>query len=77
MTISEALRWQAYIRKRGSLHPGRRLEAGFALVAYMVNRTAGGKITLADLMPYEHQRDEELTPERVMAVLKAAHRSSR
>ena len=45
--------WQKYMRKRGSLNAGRRIEAGSAMVAYMVNRMGGGKIEISDLMPHE------------------------
>lgn len=39
--------------KRGSLHLGRRLECGFALVAATINNTAGGKAVVSDFTPHE------------------------
>jgi hypothetical protein len=40
------------MRKRGSLHLGMRLDRGFALLAYIINRALGGKAEMDDYMPY-------------------------
>lgn len=56
MAYSEALMWSAFIKKRGSLHTGLRLENGFALLAVMINRAMGGKAQMDDFMPhYDHK----------------------
>lgn len=49
----ELLSWSAYIKKRGSLNIGRRLEWGFALLAMYL---AGGKKEMSDFMPHEEQK---------------------
>lgn len=42
MTHSEAIGWSEYIRRRGSLNFGMRLEQGVAqLMSLMINRTGG------------------------------------
>lgn len=51
--MSEVFQWQAYVERRGSLSIGRRVEASGALTTFMVNRMAGGKVKLDDLMPHE------------------------
>lgn len=43
------------MRKRGSIHLGRRLEAGFALLAFMYNRAHGGKAEMMDFQPHEEE----------------------
>lgn len=42
LSYDEALDWFAYIRKRGSLNWGMRLEGGFALIAnFIANKVSG------------------------------------
>ena len=55
MSYDEARAWEAYARKRGTLHVGMRLEYGFALIAMSINRALGGKATLHDFMPHVEQ----------------------
>jgi hypothetical protein len=57
MSYAEALQWHAYMKKRGGTNLGLRLEAGFALLATAINRSAGGKAKFDDFAP--HLRDEE------------------
>jgi hypothetical protein len=52
MTYAEARQWSAYMQRRGSLHVGLRLEAGFALIAATINNALGGHATAADFMPH-------------------------
>lgn len=52
ITHDEFLLWVDYIRKRGSLNVGLRLESGFALLATMVNRALGGKAQMHDFTPH-------------------------
>jgi hypothetical protein len=66
LSYAEALAWQSYMRKRGSLHVGMRLEYGFALLAKIVNNALGGHATLRDFMPHVEQPS---TLEEVMRVL--------
>lgn len=53
MTYAEALQWFAYVKKRGSLNVGRRIECGIALLAMMFNRSQGGKADMSDFTPHE------------------------
>lgn len=57
LSYEEALKWQAYRKKRGSLNLGLRLEEGFALVATAISRSVGGKAKFDDFAP--HLKDEE------------------
>lgn len=57
LTYSEALSWFAFIRKRGSLHTGMRLEAGFALLASILIQSNGGKTKMSELMPHADKED--------------------
>lgn len=60
MTYSEALLWSAFIKKRGSLNTGLRLENGFALLAVMMNRALGGRAEMSDFMPHADQKVADL-----------------
>ncbi|WP_434986953.1 hypothetical protein [Pseudomonas protegens] len=55
MTYQEALAWGRYIDRYGSLHTGRRLEAGSALVALQTHRLGGGMAELLDFTPHEQR----------------------
>jgi hypothetical protein len=67
MSYAEALDWQSYIERRGNLNIGMRLEAGFALIAMVINRALGGNASLTDFMP--HYEQPEATIEDVMSML--------
>lgn len=67
LTYAEALRWFEFIRLRGSLHLGRRIECAAALVALQVNRSAGGSASYQDFTPHEPR--PEMTPEAFFAIL--------
>ena len=71
MAYSEALMWSAFIRKRGSLNTGLRLENGFALLAVMINRAVGGKATMEDFMPHADQKVADLAD--VMKLVSGGH----
>lgn len=60
MTYSEALLWSAYIRKRGTVHLGMRLENGVALLATQINRAIGGKAEMSDFMPHADPKVADL-----------------
>ncbi len=57
---SEALMWSAFIKKRGSLNVGMRLENGFALLAVMINRAMGGNAKMAQFMPHYEEQPADL-----------------
>lgn len=61
LTHEEALQWQAYRQMRGSLNVGMRLEAGFALVATMINRGLGGKANPSDFAPHFDEPESTLS----------------
>jgi hypothetical protein len=52
------LTWRAYQLKRGSFNLGRRLEAGFALLAHLYTKRNGGTATMEDFMPHERHEEE-------------------
>lgn len=56
LTHMEVQQWAAYIRKRGSLNIGRRLEWGFAIIAQLLNNAHfKEKRSNRDFMPHEHE----------------------
>lgn len=60
MSYSEALMWSAFIKKRGSLNLGLRVENGVAVLAVMMNRALGGKANMEDFMPHADQKVADL-----------------
>lgn len=60
MTYKEAMMWSDYIRKRGSLNLGLRVENGFAIIAAMMSRAMGGKGTVEDFMPHADKKAADL-----------------
>jgi hypothetical protein len=52
MTYAEALDWMEYIRRRGSLNVGLRVEASAAVLATQINRALGGNAEMTDFMPH-------------------------
>lgn len=69
MTYVEFLDWVAFIKKRGSLHLGMRVERGFALVASRVIHAAGGKSEMRDYMPH-YEEPEPISLEEAMRTWK-------
>lgn len=61
--MEEVEDWVTYVNKRGTLNVGLRMEAGFALIAWMLAR--GFKLTKENHQPYSmqdfmwHMRQEE------------------
>lgn len=78
MSHAEFQNWITFRNMRGSLFVGNRLESGFGLLAYMVNRGLGGKHTMSDFLPHADKPDQPKemdlpsTIAGVMANLKAA-----
>jgi hypothetical protein len=60
MTHVEAIRWQVYMRQRGTLNLGLRLEAGFALLAAKIDWAVGGKSKVTDYLPKREQPQIEV-----------------
>lgn len=59
MPYSEFLKWIEFVKKRGSLHSGRRIEAAAALIAATTINAAGGKAKMSDFMPHEKTAEQE------------------
>ena len=70
ISYAEALQWQAYVEKRGTINLGLRLEVGFALLAWTINRALGGKAEMSDFMPHFDEPDATLAD--VMTILTGA-----
>ena len=60
MTYSEALLWSAFIKKRGTIHIGMRLENSTAVLAFLINRAVGGKAEMSDFMPHSEKKVADL-----------------
>lgn len=63
LTHAEFVSWYAYIKKRGSLNLGSRIEHGFAMLAHVTNNSMGGKSKFEDFVP---KREEE--PEKTASI---------
>lgn len=59
LTYEEYLAWCAYVKKRGTLNFGMRLEMASALLAQVTNNSMGGKAKMEDFMP--HKDAEEIS----------------
>lgn len=66
ISAQEFSQWCAYIRKRGALNIGTRVELGFALLASTVVRANGGKAKIEDFLP---QRDEPANTDDLQGIL--------
>lgn len=75
MSFAEVLDWAAYIRKRGSLNIGRRIECSIALLAYQFNRVHGGKSQYSDYTPHEKESEDSLKD--IMRLFKAVPNTKR
>jgi hypothetical protein len=60
MPYAEAVQWVEYMRKRGSLNVGMRVEAAVAVLSTQVNRALGGKAEFADFAPHWDQPEPQL-----------------
>ena len=52
LSVAEVVGWAGYMQRRGSLHVGLRVEAGFALLAWIINHALGGTATMDTYMPH-------------------------
>lgn len=59
--------WAEYLRLRGSLNVGLRVEQGFALLAMMLSRAFGGKADMEDFMPHFDKPEPDIN--EVMKIL--------
>lgn len=74
MSYAEALQWFEYLKKRGTLNLGIRLEYGLAQIAMLICSAAGlkkengGKFKLTDFTP--HMEEPEMSITDLAKVLK-------
>lgn len=76
LSYVEFMAWADYMRKRGTLHIGTKLEGGFALIAHLICTAAGIKhksgrhMQIADFMPHADSHDsDEPTIDNVLKAL--------
>lgn len=67
LTYDEVLDWSAYIKQRGQINIGQRLEIGFALLAMLIIKSNGGKADMEDFMPHFDKAEADI--ESVMSIL--------
>lgn len=60
VTVKEFQQWAEYIRKRGSLNVGQRVEAAVAVLATQINRALGGKAEVIDFLPHWDQPEVDI-----------------
>lgn len=60
ISYAEAQDWAEFIRRRGSLHVGLRLEQGFAMLRAAINNALGGSATMRDYMPHFDEPETDL-----------------
>ena len=74
MSHAEAVDWMAYMKKRGLLNIGVRLELGFALLASLIVKAMGGRASVRDFTYQGEDDEEEATIDDVMSILTGAKR---
>lgn len=78
LTYSEALRWMAYVRKRGRPNLGLRIEEIGAYIVQAIYRSHGGKCEAETFMPHVvAQEVEEASIDDLMGVLKASSKTNK
>lgn len=70
MTHHEFVSWCAYVRKRGTLHVGMRLEIGFGQVLAAIARACGGDSSPIDFMPHMKAEPLDDTPENLAKLMR-------
>lgn len=70
LTNDEFVSWLAYIRKRGTLNWGMRLEVGFGQLLALVTSGLGGDASPADYMPHLRPEPLEDTPENLARLMR-------
>ena len=61
LTYTEALTWNSYIQKRGSLNVGRRVEIIGAVNAALLSRVNGGKAKFEDFAVHEKEKLDQVS----------------
>ena len=70
LQFAEFMDWLRYRQMRGSFNIGTRLESGFALLAWIINRALGGKAEQHYFMPHAGPTEQQsATLGDVMAIL--------
>ena len=64
LSFDEYTSWATYIRKRGSMNVGLRVESGVALLAMLIQRARGIECDVTEFMP--HFDKPEITLEEAM-----------
>lgn len=78
LTYSEALRWMAYVKKRGRPNLGLRIEEMGAYIVQAIYRSQGGKCEAETFMPHVvAQEAEEASIDDLMGVLKASSKTNK
>lgn len=78
LTYSEALRWMAYVKKRGRPNLGLRIEEMGAYIVQAIYRSQGGKCEAEAFMPHVvAQEAEEASIDDLMGVLKASSKTNK
>jgi hypothetical protein len=70
ITHDEFVAWHAYIRKRGTLNWGMRLEVGFGFLLSRVYNATGGDTEPADFLPHMRPEPLEDTPENLARLMR-------
>ena len=66
LSLREAFQWGEYIKRKGSLHVGRRLEFMLGRITWMFNSYLGGKQPLTDFLPGYDEDEVEVDLETAM-----------
>jgi hypothetical protein len=61
LTFTEAVTWNSYIKKRGSLNVGRRVEISGSVNAALLSRVHGGKATFEDFAIHEKEKSDQIS----------------
>lgn len=71
LTHDEFVGWCSYMRKRGTVDLGARMDAGFAMLAHVICAVNGRKTKVSDFMPKRQEEQQEVSIESVFGMLKA------
>ena len=77
LTYSEALRWMAYVDKRGRPNLGLRIEEMGAYIVQAVYRSQGGKCDAEAFMPHVVAQEEDASIDDLMGALKASSKTNK
>lgn len=78
VSYAEALRWMAYVNKRGRPNVGLRVEEMGAYIIQAIYRANGGKCDAEGFMPHVvAAEDQEASIDDLMGVLKASSKTNK